>query len=285
MSTCKVGKRANIYYVDGEFMAADKAVIPVDDLAVLRGVGVCDLMRTYKGNPYFLREHVERLKASAMQINLNLKWSCDEIEQIILTTLAKNHPIDEANIRVIITGGSSPDFMTPQQPRLLVLITTIPPIPAVWYEKGVKVITVEAQRDVPEAKSLSYIPATIALKQAKSQNAIEALYMDKQGFVTEGTTSNLFAFINNELITSDQKVLKGITRKVILSLTESMFTTKFKTLHINELIKADEVFISGTNKGIVPVIQVDESVIGDGNPGRNTKKIIQALDRHNMRFK
>jgi len=275
----------NTYYVDGKFVDADQAVIPVDDLAVLRGVGACDLMRTYKGKPYFLREHVERLKRSAMKINLNIQWSCDEIEQIILETLNHNLPIDEANIRVIITGGSSSDFITPEKPRLIVLITAIPPIPAVWYEKGVKVITVHSQRDVPEAKTLSYIPATIALKKAKSQNAIEALYMDKDGFVTEGTTSNLFAFIDGELVTADQKVLKGVTRKVILSITEEIFKVKFETLHIDQLLKADEVFITGTNKGLVPVVQIDETVIGSGTPGRNTRIVIDALESHTRRFK
>jgi len=275
----------NTYYVDGKFVDADKAVIPVDDLAVLRGVGACDLMRTYKGKPYFLREHVERLKKSAMEINLNIQWSCDEIEQIILKTLDQNYPIDEANIRVIITGGSSSDFMTPQQPRMIVLITAIPPIPDLWYEKGVKVITVHSQRTLPEAKTLSYIPATIALKEAKRQNAIEALYMDTDSFVTEGTTSNLFAFINGELITADQKVLKGITRKVILSITDKLFTIRFKTLHINELLKAEEVFITGTNKGIVRVVQIDETVIGNGTPGKNTRRIIDALDKHTSLFK
>lgn len=275
----------NTYYVDGKFVDADQAVIPVDDLAVLRGVGACDLMRTYKGKPYFLREHVERLKRSAMKINLNIQWSCDEIEQIILETLNHNLPIDEANIRVIITGGSSSDFITPEKPRLIVLITAIPPIPAVWYEKGVKVITVHSQRDVPEAKTLSYIPATIALKKAKSQNAIEALYMDEDGFVTEGTTSNLFAFIDGELVTADQKVLKGVTRKVILSITEEIFKVKFETLHIDQLLKADEVFITGTNKGLVPVVQIDETVIGSGTPGRNTRIVIDALESHTRIFK
>ncbi|MBF0412981.1 MAG: aminotransferase class IV family protein [Desulfamplus sp.] len=269
----------NTYYVDGKFIHADKAVIPVDDLAVLRGVGVFDLMRTHKGKPCFLKEHVERLRNSAIKIDLKIEWSSDELEQIILQTLDLNQHIDEANIRVIITGGSSPDFMTVHKPRLLVLITKIPPIPAVWYEKGVKVITVLSQRDIPEAKSLSYIPATIALKKAKSQDAIEALYVDKQGFVTEGTTSNLFAFINNELITADKNVLKGVTRKAIISMTEKMFTLKLETLRIEKLLKADEVFITGTNKRVVPVIKIDDTVIGDGTPGKHTKRIIEALDK------
>ncbi len=270
----------NTYYVDGQFVPADKAVIPVDDLAVIRGVGIFDLMRTNKGKPCFLKEHVERLKNSAAEIDLKIEWTSEELEKIILKTLEFNKHIQEANVRVIITGGSSSDFMTPHTPRLLVLINKLPDMPAVWYEKGVKVITVLSQRDIPEAKSLSYIPATIAMKKAAKQGAIEALYVDKKGFVTEGTTTNLFAFINNELITADHNVLKGVTRKAILSMTEKLFTVKLRNLHIDELLKADEVFITGTNKRVVPVIQIDSTIIGDGTPGKNTKIVIQALDEY-----
>lgn len=270
----------NTYYVDGQFVPADKAVIPVDDLAVIRGVGIFDLMRTNKGKPCFLKEHVERLKNSAAEIDLKIEWTSEELEKIILKTLEFNKHIQEANVRVIITGGSSSDFMTPHTPRLLVLINKLPDMPAVWYEKGVKVITVLSQRDIPEAKSLSYIPATIAMKKAAKQGAIEALYVDKKGFVTEGTTTNLFAFINNELITADHNVLKGVTRKAILSMTEKLFTVKLRNLHIDELLKADEVFITGTNKRVVPVIQIDGTIIGDGTPGKNTKIVIQALDEY-----
>lgn len=271
---------SRIYYVDGKFVSADKAVIPVDDLAVLRGVGVCDLMRTYKGKPFFLKEHVERLIQSAREVNLGINWSCDDIEKIILETLNRNSAIDEANIRVIITGGSSSDFINPSgNPRLIVLIAAIPPIPGHWYDKGVKVITVPFQRDVPKAKSLSYIPATLALKKARAVNAVEALYVNPKGFVTEGTTSNLFAFINDNLITAEEDILKGITRKVILALSEKRFTIELRDLHMDELVRADEVFISGTNKGVVPVVQIDNIVIGDGNPGENTKRIMDALDK------
>ena len=113
----------NIYYVDGKFVPADQAVIPVDDLAIWRGIGVFDLLRTLSGRPLFLKEHVERLENSAREINLNLPWSQEQICRIVLDTLARN-TVDEANIRIIVTGGSSPDFMTPAgKPRLIVLVT------------------------------------------------------------------------------------------------------------------------------------------------------------------
>ncbi len=271
------------FYVDGCYVPSDKAVIPVDDLAVLRGIGVCDLLRTFQGRPYFLQEHIQRLERSAESIGLCLKWSRGEIEAIVLETLKRNPDLNEANIRIVVTGGSSPDYITPQgSPRLLVLATEISPLPPEWYQNGVKVITVNLEREVPEAKSLSYIPASLAIKKAKRLRAAEALYVDKNRFVKEGTTSNLFAFIKERLVTPKEGVLKGITREVILSLAETMFDIELRPIPLGELLHADEVFITGTNKGVVPVVQIDTTTIGDGRVGKKTRQIIKALDGHTL---
>ena len=147
----------SIYYVDGEFMPAESAVIPVDDLAILRGIGVFDLLRTYDGRPYFLDAHIDRLEASAQKIGLTLPWSHDEIAGVVKATLAKND-MPEANIRIVVTGGSSHDFMTPSgPPRLLVLVSPIPKLPETWYTDGVKIISWEVERPIPGAKSIQQI--------------------------------------------------------------------------------------------------------------------------------
>ena len=273
------------YYIDGEFVPENKAFIPVDDLAVLRGFGVCDLMRTYNGKPYFLNEHIKRLENSAKEIGLELPWSCDDMVKIVLETLKKNKTINEANIRIVITGGSSPDFITPHgNPRLLVLVTQIPELPVSWYEKGVKVITLPIERDIPGAKSISYIPATMALKKAKKENAVEALYVDRHGFVRECATSNFFAFINGSLVTPDRDVLKGITRQVVLDISKDLFDIELRQLPLDEVLNADEVFITGTNKGVVPVVMIDDTIIGNGRPGKNTAGVIKALNDHALDF-
>jgi len=278
--------KKKIYYVDGNFVEADKAVIPVDDLSILRGLGVCDLMRTFDGVPYFLQEHIQRLETSAGKIGLTLPWATKEIETIILDTLERNSDRGDVNIRVVITGGSSTDFMTPEgRPRLIVLVTPIPSLPSTWYTHGAKVITQFSERSIPGAKSTSYIAATLALKKAREENAMEALLMDRDGYIPEGTTSNLFAFIENTLVTADTDVLKGITRSVILSLAEKCFPIEFRTLHLDELLKADEVFISGTNKGIVPVVQINDTMVKDGRPGKNTQTLIKAMKTHQSGFK
>jgi branched-chain amino acid aminotransferase len=185
----------------------------------------------------------------------------------------------ESNIRIVLTGGSSPDFITPQgKPRLLVLVTRAPELPAWWYTKGVKIITFSSERSIPGAKSIDYVQATIALKRARDQNAIEALYVDRNDLALEGTTSNLFAFINDRLVTPGKGILNGITRNAVLDLAAKTTAVDIRNIRRDEVLTADEVFITGTNKGIVPVIQVDDATIGPGLPGGRTLKLMDALN-------
>ena len=269
-----------IYYVDGQFVPADKAVIPVDVLALLRGIGVFDLLRTYDGKPYFLDAHIDRLETSAKKIGIALPWSHGDIAKIVTQTLAQND-IPEANIRIVVTGGSSTDFMTPSgKPRLLVLVSPVPRLPDHWYTKGVKIISWEVERPIPGAKSIDYISASLALKKASAEGAVEALYIDRNGLALECTTSNIFAFVDDKLVTPGRGILAGVTRKVVLSLAEGLFVTDIRDISRTELLAADEVFITGTSKGLVPVVQVDKRTIGNGRPGRRTQQLMAAMKRH-----
>jgi len=269
----------SIYYVDGKYVPSEEAVIPVDDLSIMRGVGVFDFMRTFGGKPHFLKEHVARLENSAREIGLELPWSQEEISAVVTTTLEKNR-LPEANIRVLITGGSSPDFITPQgKPRLLVLVTPVTPPPPEWYTEGVKIITVHSRRNLPEAKSIDYIRATMALREAKKAGAVEAIYLDRERFVLEGTTSNIFAIIGGVLMTPGHNILPGITRKAVLTLAESMMECRVEEVSLTALLDADEVFITGSGKGVVPVVKVNEHTIGNGAPGPKTKLLIEVLAR------
>ncbi len=266
------------YYVDGEFVAAAEAVIPVDDLAIMRGFGVFDLLRTLDGKPLFLKEHIQRLEESAHRIGIDLPWSHPELISIVLETLHRNS-FEESNIRIVVTGGSSPDFMTPQgKPRLLVLVTQAPHLPEAWYTDGVKIITFFSERSIPGAKSIDYVAATIALKKARDKGAIEAVYVDHKGDVLEGTTSNIFALVNGTLVTPGTGILSGVTRKAVLDLAATKIASvDIRNLKLDELRSADEVFITGTNKMIVPVVQVDDGAIGKGRPGQTTRALMRAL--------
>ncbi len=274
------------YFVDGQFVPEDQAVIPVDDLAILRGYGVCDIMRTYKGRPYFINEHINRLISSAEKTAIELPWTAQELNGIVLETLERNPHIQEANIRMIITGGSSPDFFTPQgKPRLIVMVTAIPELPSQWYTQGIAVITHEEERATPDAKVISYMSAAMLLDRAREKGATEALYITPDKLVLEGTTSNLFAFFGTTLVTPSTKVLKGITRKLTLSIAAPHFPVEERPLLLSELLAADEVFITGTNKGVVPVIRIDQTRIKDGTPGPNTRKVMALLENHAENFR
>jgi len=100
----------------------------------------------------------------------------------------------------------------------------------------------------------------------------------------EGTTSNLFAFFNNTLVTPCEGILNGITRQAILSLAKKIYPIEERPIKLEQLLKANEIFMTGTSKGVVPIIQIDDHKIADGRPGVNTQKIIAELEKHTLEF-
>jgi branched-chain amino acid aminotransferase len=247
-------------------------------LAVLRGYGAFDFLRTYGGQPFRLRKNIARLRNSCQLLALDMPWSDDTLHEIVLETLRRNaHESAEFTIRLVVTGGISSDNITPDgEPSLVVLVQPHKPPPAAWYENGVKVITTDVERPVPHSKSIMYAPAIIAQKQAREAGGIEALYKDSQDNVLEGTTTNVFAIIGNTLVTPDTngQILPGVTRMTILELVKDHYTVELRELAYHEFIQADEVFITAANKQIVPVVTVDEYPIGDGNVGEGTRHIM-----------
>ena len=263
-----------VCYVNGDFVSLKDAALPVRDLSILRGYGVFDFLRTYNGKPLNLRRNLRRLQTSARHVLLHLPWSIDELEQIVLDTLSRN-TIPEVSIRIVVTGGMAVDGITPPEtPSLLVLVTPVPIYPAECYSQGVKVITVETERYIPGAKTINYIPAIMALRKAKAANALEALYVNRQQHILEGTTTNFFIFQGSKLITPGDDILPGITRDVVLELAQNSFEVIERPILFDDLPLADEAFITASNKEIMPVRQVNDVIIGGGVPGPNTKTIM-----------
>ena len=171
-----------IFYIDGNFVDEDEAVLPVTDLAILRGYAVFDFLRTYNGRPFHLEAHLRRLRNSAALIGLDCHWSLDELTEIVDETLARNN-YPESNIRLLITGGDSEDSISPgQHPRLLVMVRPVTPYPENWYEEGIKIITARLNRYIPGAKSTDYIRAIVTLKDAEAAGAIESVYVNKDDY-------------------------------------------------------------------------------------------------------
>jgi branched-chain amino acid aminotransferase len=274
----------NMYYMDGKFVADSEACFPINDLGLLRGFGCFDFMRTYNGKVIFIKDHVQRLCRSARQIGIELPFSETELIHLVEETLRRNPPV-ESNIRILVTGGASPDFITPQgRPRIAIMVAPLSPYPSTWYTEGAKIITVACTRAIPGAKTIDYIRAIMVLAEARQKGAVEAVYIDAAGLVHEGTTSNIFAFIDGILTTPGAGILNGITRQKVLDLAEGSFPIDIRDIHRNELVRADEVFITSSNRLIVPVQRVDEDLIGAGKPGNRTQALMQAFSAYTRRL-
>jgi branched-chain amino acid aminotransferase len=269
-----------IFYLDGQFVPASEAKVSVLDLGLVRGFGIFDFLRTYHGKPFKLEEHLLRLKNSAEQISLKIPWSLKQLEKIIYQTLKKNN-LAEANIKILVTGGVSPDQITPAKlPTLAVLVYPPAVYPSSFYQKGIAVVTVPFGRAYPGAKTINYIPAIIALAQAKRKRAIEALYTNEKKEVLEGTTTSFFVFKRHTLITPKDEVLLGITRQVVLSLARTIFQIELRPIKYQELKSIDEAFICASNKEIMPVVKVDNIVVGNGRVGTNTRRIMALFKKY-----
>jgi branched-chain amino acid aminotransferase len=256
-----------IFYIDGKFVDENEAVLPVTDLAILRGYAVFDFLRTYNGHPFHLEAHLKRLRNSAGLIGLACHWSLEELSEIVDRTLARNS-YPECNIRLLITGGDSEDSISPgRNPRLLVMVRPVTPHPDIWYEQGAKIITARLNRYIPGAKSTDYIRAIVTLKDAEAAGAIESVYVNKEDQVLEGTTSNLFIVRDQAIITPADDILPGITRDVLLEILKPQFPVELRPVSRQEMLGSEEVFIASSTKEVVPIVQVDDQVVGDRLPG------------------
>ncbi len=266
----------SVYYINGQYVDTENATLPVSDLAILRGYGIFDFLRTYGGKPFQLEAHLQRLMRSAELIDLECPWDIDTLTDIIMETLARNS-YDESNVRIVVTGGDSPDNFMPQgNSRLLVMVTPVQNIADHYYTDGGEVVTMNIARYIPGAKSLNYIPAIIARRKALKMNpkSLETIYRN-DGKVIEGTTTNTFIVKDGQWITAGDRLLHGITRAEVIKLIESYATLETRDITLEEYYNADEVIITSSNKEVVPIVKVDDRVIGGGTVGEQTKRLMQ----------
>jgi branched-chain amino acid aminotransferase len=266
----------DIYYVNGQFVKEQDALISVNDLSVIRGYGVFDFLRTYNGVPFHLTDHLQRLQNSARLIGLDLPSSIDDIKALIQKGLSQSDH-REKNIRIVVTGGLSDNGITPREtPQLLLMITATTPFPSSYYEEGAKLITSHVDRFMPGSKTINYIPAILCQKDANAQGAIEAIYVDRDGYLLEGTTSNLFVVRDGRLITPPcDRVLPGITRQVVLELAKDVMEVVQRPIHKDEIRLLDEVLITSSVKEVIPITAVDSVTIGNGSIGPISPKIME----------
>lgn len=266
---------AIFHYVSGAFVPENKALISTLDLGVIRGYGVFDYIPVYRGVPFHLREHLQRLQSAAKQIELFMPMSLKEMHALAYALLEKNEPID-AGLRFIITGGtgSADQLMPSENSDLFLLFHPLTPHPEKYYIEGMRCVTANTLRLMPSIKTTNYLPAILAKKKATCAGFDDALYVNDRGEILEGTTCNVCFFKEGRLITSDSdEIVQGVTRQILLNLARNHFPIEFRSLPINEIESCQEAFLCSSLKDVIPLVQIDQKKVGEGIPGPQTAKL------------
>ncbi len=268
--------------LNGEVLPSGKDMIHINDLGLLRGYGIFDFCRTYAGKPFLLEHHLARFRRSAELICLELSYTDEQLTHQIHELLHRSG-LEKAGIRMMLTGGYSPDSITLIEPNLIITIELISAGPAGIIQEGVKLMSYEYQREMPEIKTTNYLMAIYLQKEQKRKEAYDVLYYH-QGKVLELTRSNFFIVKGNTVITPKDKILKGITRSTVIQLAQPKYSVEEREVTMEEVKRADEAFLTGTNKKIVPVVKIDNYLIGTGKPGKLTKELIEGFVEFEVRY-
>lgn len=262
------------YYLNGKIVEKDKAVIPVNDLGLLRAYGVFDYLKTYNRRPFHSEDHINRFFRSASRFNLKIPVSKKELQRIIFELLARNKSLEELSFRMVLTGGQTEDTKTSKKPTFFILVNEAHSYPEEVFEKGIKLATLDYGREFPEIKTINYLLAVSQWKNILKKKASEILYISK-GKVLEASTSNFFMVKNKVLFTPKNEILEGVTRKLVIKLAkENKIKVIEKDISLKEVLKADECFLTATDKEVLPAVKIDNQIIGNGRPGEQTKKLL-----------
>ncbi len=273
--------------IDGELVSPERARVSIFDRGFLYGDSVFETVGTYGGKPYALMPHLERLRRSAERVFIPMPLGLDALAQEVLTALGASGN-DESYVRIMLTRGVGPLGLDPDQavdPLRVIIVTELKkPLPET-YEHGIAVITHRTRRTAEAtpaegAKIGNYLVNLIATREAHRAGAEEALLVDAHGGVVEGASSNIFAIVKGALVTppEDAGALAGITRAGILRVASALgLSHTLRTLSVEELSDADEVFISSSIRELVPVVRIDGKPVRDGKPGPWSVKLLHAF--------
>lgn len=256
-----------IAFVNGNYLSAENASLNINDLAIQRGYGVFDFFRIKNFVPLFLDDYLDRFFNSAAALRLKPVQSRAEIVTVIYELIKRNN-LAEAGIKLTLTGGYSLDGYQPAlTPNLIITQQKLPSAMPGKFITGVKIISHNYQRDLPEVKSINYLMGVWLQQKIMGQHAADVLYF-RNGLVSEFPRANVFMVTHDQkIVTPDENILHGITRKMVLELAAAKYTVEKRQVSLNEIKSAAEVFMTSTTKRLLPVCKVDETVIGDGNAG------------------
>lgn len=262
------------HFVNGEWTSKENANVSVFDLTFSRGYGLFDFLRTYKRKPFMLEEHLDRFFQGASDLELTSNLNREQITELIHEGIRRND-YEDLYIKLYLTGGISEDAMTPGISSFILLFLPSKTYPEEFYSDGIKLISVEYERYIPEVKSLNYMAAVVYHRKAKKVGAQEVIYFGRDGNLLEGSTVNFFAVKDGKLYTPSDKILYGITRKFILGLCKDHHVeVVLADINKKDLGHFDEAFIASTTREICPVVRVDDQQISNGKVGPLTVKLM-----------
>lgn len=279
-----------IVYLNGNFVKVDEAKVSIYDHGFLYGDGVFETLRAYKRHVFKFEEHIQRLHNSLKQVQMELPIAPNMIHKAIKLLLQYNQ-LSDSYIRITVSRGEGPiglDISLCPQPT--VLIVTEPPhiCPQNWYLQGISVVIVSHRR-IPDVcipssiKSCNYMVNILAQNEARIKGAQEGIMLNMEGYITEGTISNIFLVKDRKLLTPalSSGIINGITRQVVIELAESRNIEVIEK-HVlpKEIFISDECFITNTSMEIMPVTFCDGTQIGDGKPGKLTRLLMKDFKRY-----
>ena len=274
-----------LVYINGKLVPREDAKISVFDHGYLYGDGVFEGIRIYDGNVFRLEEHMNRLFESAKTIALDMPLSRKDLIEATLSTVAANGKRD-GYIRLIVSRGPGDLGIDPAKckhgPTLVIIVDQISLYPKEYYDNGITLATSSVRRIPaecldPRIKSLNYLNNIMAKIDVKKAGVPEAVMLNTRGFVAECTADNIFVIKEGRLKTPQllHGALEGVTRGAILELArDAGIPSSEERLTVHDLYNADECFLTGTGAEIVPVIDVDGRVVGDGKPGPMTHQLL-----------
>ena len=266
-------------YLNGDYMPLEQAMIPVEDRGFLFADGIYEVVRLYNGRPYQLDAHLQRLVHSAEGTRLPLLQTVETLPGIIERLKVENNLADGEMYIEYTRGSAHPrthNFPPNARPTLLVMPLQMRQPSPQAYAEGMPAITLPDLRwRRCDVKSIMLAPNVMAKQQAREQGAWEAILV-RDGMVTEGSSTSIFAVINGHLAThpADTEILDGITRRVVLAAARDLgLAVREEAFTAEQLRAADEVFLTSTTSEVLPLTRIDGRPIADGRPGPVTRRL------------
>jgi len=274
---------ARIVYCNGELLPADKVAISPFNRGLLYGDGVFETLRAYSGRVFRLEQHLKRMQEGLQVLKIAPNEETHGIERAINELLKLNNLSDAAlRISVFRGDGEGPDPPEGLRASILIYAKPLNKYRAQDYETGFSAHLVSMRRSsyspLSRIKSLNYLDNILARLEAREHNAQEALLLNTLGWVAEGATSNIFIIKDKKLITPpvDAGILPGITRAAVLEIAGNVdLQTQEETFSPEELLRADESFLTNSLMEIMPLVMLNERKIGSGRPGPLTGALLQ----------